>query len=64
MLVLALVMASHSNSGKRKAKPLEQKKSKCVGLIWLAIIPTNHSSTLRRIIQVQHQRYQFVLRFN
>jgi len=56
MLVLALGMASHFSGGKRKAKPLEPKKSKCVGLIWLAIIPTGHSSTIRRIIQVQHQK--------
>ena len=31
MLVLALAMASHSNGGKSKAKPLEQKKIKMCG---------------------------------
>ena len=31
MLVLALRMASHSSGGKRKAKPLEQKKIKMCG---------------------------------
>ena len=31
MLVLALAMASHSSGGKRKAKPLEQKKIKMCG---------------------------------
>ena len=31
MLVLALGMASHSSGGKRKAKPLEQKKIKICG---------------------------------